>query len=571
MSWIVGMIGDAIPEIEQKAILSRYKHSGTTVRIQGTFLAIAGGNPDTSVSHADDSLAILVAGIGILRSSPSSSSILTAQDWVKRLTPEIPVIGDLDGHFIILRYRNGILECFSDRVGLRTLYAAKTHFGWVFGTRLDAVCSLLPSTSIDWKTFGSRWLCVQQCSHESPVNGIRKIPPNGTFRMSVNEIAVSSTPWLSYTAAPSSPRQTIELLRSFITVHDTTMRLGLSGGLDSRVLLALLASSGQSYSTYAFGGSNEPDVALAERLCRAEGIRFRHIEESFPSADQCVSMMQEYVRRTHLVEGAASSVRLRYYSALHEPNSIMIDGGNGEILRRQFLRRISFYAKDDLLHRRTDRLLPYFLLHRADIFNKDISVRMHEGAAADLDRSLQSLPSPQIIGEENFLDAWTITTRIPIVACDEQARIDESAINFMPFSQPSVLQSAISLPLANRRNNRLSKNIIRTCSPSLSRYPLVKNGIAYPYGLTTLQSRLWTAIRSRLDRRDREADLRLFLNTVKEYALDAVHSADTRNYAPYDYAKVLRIVTGYYSGNRRYAREVQWWLAFDVWRRAVEK
>ena len=570
MSWIVGMIGDAIPEFEQKAILSRYKHSGNTVRIQETFLAVAGGNTETSFSHTDDSLSILVAGIGILRSS-TFSSILTAQDWVKRLTPEIPVIGDLNGHFIILRYRNGILECFSDKVGLRTLYAAKTHFGWVFGTQLDAVCSLLPSTSIDWNTFGSRWLCVQQCSHESPVNGIRKLPPNGTFRITAKEIAVSTTPWLSHTAAPSSPQQTIELLRSLITVRDTTMSLGLSGGLDSRVLLALLASSGQPYSTYAFGGSNEPDVALAERICRAEGIRFRHIEESFPSADQCVSMMQEYVRRTHLVEGAASSVRLRYYSALRESNSIMIDGGNGEILRRQFLRRISFYAKDDLVHRRTDRLLPYFLFRRADIFNKEISARMHEGAAADLDRSLQSLPSPQVIGEENFLDAWTITTRIPIVACDEQARIDESAINFMPFSQPSVLQSAILLPLTERRNNRFSKKIIRTYSPSLSRYPLVKNGIAYSYRLTTLQSRLWTAIHSRFDRRDREADLRLFLNTVREYALDTVHSKETRNYAPYQYDKVLKIVTGYYDGEKQYARELNWWLAFDVWRRAVEK
>jgi hypothetical protein len=570
MSWIVGMIGRAIPEIEQKAMLSLYQHSGTTVRVQETLLAIAGGNPDTLFSHSDDSLSFLVAGIGILRSS-SSSSILTVHDWMKRLAPDNPVIGDLDGHFVIIRYRNGILECFSDRVGLRTLYAARTHFGWVFGTQLGAVCALLPSTSIDWNAFGSRWLCVQQCSHESPVHGIRKLPPNGIFRFTADDIDVSATPWLSFSSPASSPLQTVEMLRSLIRVRDTTMRLGLSGGLDSRVLLALLASSGQSYSTYAFGGSDEPDVALAEQLCRAEGIPFRHIEESFPSADHCAGMMQEYVRRTHLAEGAASSVRLRYYSTLREPNSIVIDGGNGEILRRQFLRRISFFAQDDLMHRRTERLLPLFLLRRADIFNSEITATMHEGAAADLDRSLQSLPSPEEIGEENFLDAWTITTRIPIVACDEQARIDEAALNFMPFSQPSVLQSAITLPLTERRNNRFSKNIIRTYSPSLSRYPLVKNGIGYPYRLTTLQSRLWTAIRSRFDGRDREADLRLFLNTVREYALDTVHSIETRSYAPYQYDKVLKIVTGYYDGEKHYARELNWWLAFDVWRRGVEK
>ncbi|MHB1050513.1 MAG: asparagine synthase (glutamine-hydrolyzing) [Bacteroidota bacterium] len=570
MSWIVGMIGNAIPEIEQKAMLSRYEYSGKTIGEPGTFLAIAGGNPDTLFSYSDDSFSLLVAGIGILRAA-SSASILTVHDWVKRLTPDIPDIADLDGHFIIIRYRNGILDCFSDKVGLRTLYAARTHFGWTFGTQLEAVCALLPSASIDWNTFGSRWLCLQQCSHESPVRGIRKLPPNGAFRITAEAIDVSALPWLSYSSPAATPAHAVELLRSLLTVHDATVTLGLSGGLDSRVLLSLLASSGQPYSAYAFGGSDDPDVALAGKICRSEGIRFRHIEESFPSAGHCLSMMQEYIQRTHLVEGAASSVRLRYYSALRQPNSIMIDGGNGEILRRQFLRRISFFAQDDLMHRRTERLLPLFLLRRADIFNSEITATMHEGAAADLDRSLQSLPSPQVIGEENFLDAWTITTRIPIVACDEQARIDESTINFMPFSQPSVLQCAIMLPLTERRNNRFSKNIIRTYSPSLSRFPLIKNGIAYPYWLTTLQSRIWTAVRSRLDRRDRDADLRFFLNSVKEYALDIVHSNGTRNYSPYQYDKVFKIVTGYYNGNKQYARELNWWLAFDVWRRAVEK
>lgn len=170
----------------------------------------------------------------------------------------------------------------------------------------------------------------------------------------------------------------------------------------------------------------------------------------------------------------------------------MIDGGNGEIARRQFLQRLLVRARGDILHLRTHRLYDHLRVYRANIFNNDIISMMTEQSFQELDHSLRTLPSPREIGVENFLDLWIVRTRIPTGACDEQARIDEHVPNFMPYSQPDFIQSVLNLPLRFRRNNRLYKKIINDHAPSLSRFDLIKNYISYPYHLSTIQSRIWT-------------------------------------------------------------------------------
>lgn len=570
MSWIVGIFGASIPRHEQNALLESTQNRLYTLHIHHSLVAAAGGHRDTLVVHSDDAVAYIAAGIGI-RVSETSSSLLTEAEWTERLSPEMPDLDDLNGHFIILRWRNGGVDFYSDRAGLRTMYLAQTDFGWIFSTQLHRVATHRLFSSIDWSAFGSRWLCLQQCSHDSPVRGIYKIPPRGSARITHNSISVQSIPWLSFGEQTESALPIDSHIRNLISIRNRPLSLGLSGGIDSRVLLALLKSSKNDFTAYSFGAQDDPDVELAQRICRTEGIPFRLISEPFPSADECVAMLREYVQKTNLVEGASSSVRLRYYARLDGNGAVMIDGGNGEILRRQFLQRFALRGRDDLIHRRTEHLFPLFALHRADIFNDEIRSQMYAGAVNDLDRSLRSLPPPDEIGLENFLDAWTITMRIPVVACDEQARIDEYVPNFMPFSQPDILQRALQMPLNQRRNNRFSKKIIRENAPSLTRYPLIKSGITYPYQLTTLQSRLWTALRSKFGVHNTSMHLHRFLETIREFVLETAHSRTVQQYAPYDYKKILRMVTLYYSGDRSLGHQLNWWIAFDAWRRAVEK
>ncbi len=570
MSWIIGVIGNNITDEIKKTILQQRQTLLKTVKIPGKVHIVAGGNAETVHAIYNDNTSAIVAGIG-LRRSDHSTHILASEEWASLIGQEQPKFTDLNGHFVVIRYKNNILECFSDRIGLRTLYLARTQYGWIFSTKLSWVCRHISQASIDWKIFGSKWLCLQQFTHESPIRHVNKLPPNGYARINHDTITLESAQWLSVAPNTTTKELTVDGLRSLITVEARSVKLGMSGGLDSRVLFSLLLSGKNNFSTYAFGEENNPDVASARTISEHKNIPFTGISKKFPSSDECIALMHDYVLQSNLVEGAASSVRLGHYADIHNSHSVMIDGGNGEIARRQFLQRMLVKAKNDILHLNVDRLYNNTRLHRADIFNDDLVSLMKEHAVRSLDHSFRSLPSPREIGVENFLDAWVVSTRIPIVACDEQARIDEHVLNFMPYSQPDYIVSVLNLPLKYRRNNRLYKQIIREHAPSLSRFNLVKNNISYPYVLSTIQSRLWTKAKSILGLQYQDPTMILFLDTVKEYICDTAYSSSTKNYSPYNFRKILHAVNSYYNGQKRFAGEVNWWIAFDVWRREVEK
>ncbi len=57
----------------------------------------------------------------------------------------------------------------------------------------------------------------------------------------------------------------------------------------------------------------------------------------------------------------------------------------------------------------------------------------------------------------------------------------------------------------------------------------------------------------------------------KEYVQDTLKSKGTREYSYYDYDNIHNMVQGYYSGKEIYAKDILWWLTFDVWRKKLQE
>lgn len=570
MSWIVGIVGDSIPIDLLNNVKSLYPPPLYTINTPGKFFLAAGGNTETLHCHTDHSGATIVAGCGISMFN-DTSHILASQDWNTLFSGETVSLQDLNGNFVAIRYRNSVFECFSDRVGLRTLYFGNTGSGWVFSSKLSWVCRLLPETTIDWNVFGARWISFNQLSFSSPVRHVHRLPPNGHAVIRNAHLTLNSTPWIDGTTEESTPESVRSILYALTAIPDKHIRIGLSGGLDSRTLLSIVAARTKNFSAYSFGSEDEPDIQSARRICAALNIPFGLHTAPLPPRDECIKLVNDYVHQSNLVGSASMAVKLRYYPMMSVPKSVQIDGGGGEVARRQLLNRLSVLAPGDVKRLDAKNIIRYLTVHRSDIFNKETATIMYDGAIAELDQLIHSLPSPSRIGLENFLDRWAATVVIPNVACDEHARIDEYILNFMPFSQPSFMESVIRLPLRYRTNNRLFKDIISQSTPLLSRFPLIKNNVPYPYRMSMLQMRVWTKILSVLRATYVDRTPTAFLDSIEEYVRDTVHSSKTRAYPYYDYAKVLSLVERYYNGERHLSGDVNWWLAFDVWRRGVEK
>lgn len=570
MSWILGIAGNDLTEATIRSVRSLCPEPLHSVQKIGKLFVAAGGNNETLHCIDNNEFSCIIAGCGILIED-DTSRILTTNDWESIVTKEQPDLQSLNGHFVIIRFRNNILECYSDRVGLRTLYFGKSGDSWVFSSKLAWVCKFVPDTKIDWKIFGGRWLSLQQFSFNSPLTNTFRLPPNGYSIIDKNGFDLSSHPWITIPKNSGSPESIFRVLSSLIKVPDKRIALGLSGGFDSRLLLAILSHFKKDFFSYSFGYPSEPDVLLAKKIAEFNNIPFQLFPNVIPSQDECLRQLTSYVEQTNAASPASESQRLNQYEKLHQSNVIMIDGGNGEIARRQFLNRLAVRHRYDVMELKTDNILPSLSLRKADIFNAETLDTMNLGARVDIDQSLRSLPPPAEIGVENFLDVWIATTRIPNVGADEQARIDEHILNFMPFSQPVFINSALQLPLRYRKNSLLFRDLMDRLEPSLALFPLVKNNISYPYSLTTLQARLWTTMKSKLFGKYDDPLVHEFLHAIKEFVLDSARSTRTKQYPYYDYKKIQALIEGYYNGNKNLAGEVNWWIAFDVWRNMVEK
>ncbi|OLD78246.1 MAG: hypothetical protein AUI33_03705, partial [Ignavibacteria bacterium 13_1_40CM_2_61_4] len=394
-------------------------------------------------------------GTGI-KSGNGAASIMMMDDWRRVLSRQSFDPQSLDGHFVVLRWNGDCIECFTDQLGLRTLYFGKGAGGQCISTRLDWVARAIGQGGIDFASLGSGWLMLNQLSYASYVLGIDRLGPGGyaSFRGG-SLIRSSNAPWLP-SFQPGDARDAVESLNALLECaveRRRTISLGLSSGLDSRLLLACLMSAHKGrFVTHTFGEPTDPDVRIATKIAQTLGLEHQYYNEPLPDTDTCISAMRSFVAQSTLVEPGSSFLRLRYFPKIREQCGLMIDGGFGEIARRQFLNRVVRRGRIALQSKDIPRLLTLMRLPRADIFSPEVMTKLEYGARQSLAEALEAMPPLSNIGVENFADLFSIRLRIPNYGGPGQARLDAEILNFMPLAQPSFLRSALRIPVKDRSN-----------------------------------------------------------------------------------------------------------------------
>ena len=155
---------------------------------------------------------------------------------------------------------------------------------------------------------------------------------------------------------------------------------------------------------------------------------------------------------------------------------------------------------------------------------------------------LESLPSPELIGKENWLDTFFIKTKVTNISGPSQTLLDNICQAFMPFIQPSVLNRGFSLDISEKRNGKLFWEIIID-GEKFNKYPLVKDQIIYPFNKNLLFTRIYRKIKRKagLVKNDNvKLDL---LFRLKSFVLDKIESQDVENFDLYNYDKVSKLVS----------------------------
>lgn len=198
-------------------------------------------------------------------------------------------VDGLYGEFAGLCYgESGDVTLFTDRLGARPLYHARTDAGeLVFATTLQALPAypgLAPSFD---REYLSEFLARKGAfGIETPLSGVRQTHPGALTHVDQRGAVRTERYWVpEYRPSDASFATAVE---EFVTRFRAAVRervdpdaeygVLLSGGVDSRLSLAVLAETGVSVTAYHMNEWRNDEARIAERAAETAGVEFRFLE-----------------------------------------------------------------------------------------------------------------------------------------------------------------------------------------------------------------------------------------------------------------------------------------------------
>jgi asparagine synthetase B (glutamine-hydrolysing) len=579
MSWIVGFRGDVLNP-ERKKRLDRIAGEPLFSEVkpeQGLYLAAGGLAATCRAGRFSDPQpgGWVALGIG-LRTRDDHCEVLGPKDWQRRLRTanDAPAAPDgLDGHFVTLRWERGQpLVVASGPMGLRTLYFTELPGGTTFSTRLDWLARLRSGAEIDYETFGGQWLLFSPLTCEAPVQDVGRLGPGGQARLDADGTLTTQAgrPFSVDFDRPATPD---ELDRRFAALTRPTgknLSLGLSGGLDSRLLLAFCGSRERAgCAAHVWGPPDHPDVRVARRVARDGNVSMEHFHEPPPTApDEALRLLRAHLPALPPGRPASSVLRFRHHPELQAQGKLMIDGGVGGLMRGRLLRRVLYPGRRALRSGDPERIFPY-LRKSADPderFKTGPQKAMRRGALRQTKAAWQTLPDQQDVGARNLLDLFYVRAPLPASHGISQHHLDALIPNFMPYVQPSFLKTALRLP-AKMRRNRLMRRFIRRRFPALAQHPLVMS-TTYPFWMNDLPALAWTKLKARLTGRYQNRRRGRLLQALRPFVEDVAHGRAVQQDPALKADAIQQMVRAYYEEGEG-AAALDQWLGFWIWREAI--
>ncbi len=513
----------------------------------------------------------LVCGLGISNNG-AGMHFLNSSDWNEIFSKSSPELDLLNGHFAAITWQDNKLSLFIDSLGLRELYIANQDKEIVISSRLDWLCNYFGDATIDFKRFGSKWLCCNQLSLESAICSITRLGPGARAQISPDSLVLVRPRYsLPKIESNNSLDWLITEFATFPQRYNQHIVFCLSGGIDARALLSVLLLKPKSeFDVCIFGHPENPDVRIAKEIVKKFNLRCRYFEEAIPEAETCLRLMRDFVAQTECIAPASDGIRLRFYNEVCRQNEVLIDGGYGEMARCWLYNRLLIYGKKAYHLHDTNKIISYLMLSRADIFSDEINRTMKEGIEEDMNELWNGLPHKDL---QYFADLLAICLFLPNTLSPEQSRIDNLLLSYMPFAQAGYLSKILKTDINQRKNGIFLRRLILKNCPDLSRFPLVTilgDSIIYPFSLTNkiaikalarIEQVFGLSFSDRLKAR--------ILRKLKSYILDTISLREVRSYGAYNLANIEKIVRRFYEGDEAYANELMWWLTFELWRQSL--
>lgn len=383
----------------------------------------------------------------------------------------------LGGQFIALVRRGGRTFLFGDYFGAFQLFHDEEHR--LFSTSFLSAVGALPRLSFDAQSIYEFAFNAVPVGNDTIFSELKMLGPDrvaelhdGGATLHQTEKPLPEEP----RAMPMAERIAVHrerlsaVVRSHLGASDRIFS-PLSGGLDSRLVLAALRDQGCRPNIYVYGGPQSPDVRVARRIGEALGFEvewndkdeYRDLPpDAFP--EQVERNFQEYDALPNFGELFENGGNAAARDARHAGGAMSASGGCGEVYRN------FFFLPDRPTPARTvvrSFFARYSLGDVTGAFDQGTFLRVIE------DKILAALGVP---GVRKPLPRTLIEQVYPRVRCrslfgKEISLEGRYGAYLMPFLDHRVVAAGLTLPMKLKNAGRFEAILLNAIDPELARQP----------------------------------------------------------------------------------------------------
>ncbi|HYI64036.1 MAG TPA: hypothetical protein VEW71_04040 [Allosphingosinicella sp.] len=429
------------------------------------------GGPETLLVEGDD----LVAVAGTLTCDgkmgrPALEALLAMNpaelDWTR-----------LGGQFVALVRRGGRSFLLTDYfAAFQLFHDAGMRF---FSTSLLAAANAMERLSFDAQGVYEFAFNVVPVGNDTVFAELKTLGPDRMVELEPDGVALHSLrkPLPEPQEMPLEARIAAHRDRLMAVVGDHVREFGdglycpLSGGLDSRLVLAALRAAGARPRVYVYGGPDSADVRIAREIAAAQGFEIDWVDkeawraltpDAFP--EQVERNFQVYDALPNYGELFENGANAAAREARHRGGALSASGGCGEIYRNFFFlpdRRISAAAVARAFYARYAKGDVTNVFDEADflrrIEDKILAALGREGDRSRLPRPLIEQVYPRIRCRAVFGREISLEARY--------------GAYLMPFLDHQVVAQAMWLPLGLKNAGRFEAMLLNAIDPALARMP----------------------------------------------------------------------------------------------------
>lgn len=394
------------------------------------------------------------------------------------LDPTVIDWSRIGGQFVMVVRKRGQTFLFTDWFGAFEIYHDADRR--IFSTSLLAALSCLPELSFHPQGVYEHAFNVMPIGDDTVFNELKRFGPFETIELT--EQGSTSHPVDKPMAEGFDPRDTdahIEAQRAALArvVSPWVEHFGerifcpLSGGLDSRLVLALLREQDSLPSIFCYGAEEECDVRVARAVCNALGTEVDVLDKDVYRAVAPDAFADQVDRNFHDHDGLPNFGSIfdngaDYYARRkrHTGGALSVSGGCGEVFRNFFFLPDGRFTAADVARAFYAR---YSLGDVTDAFDEAGFLRGIE------DKVLQGIGRA---GDRGVLPRAAIERIYPTVRCrslfgHEISLEARQGAYLMPFLEQPVVAHALTLPLAQKNAGRFEAALLAAIDPELASMP----------------------------------------------------------------------------------------------------